>query len=152
MSSSKDSGSSSLTGKVLVLEGTSNYHTWLEFIQSVFMMLKVWHIADRTSLYPSTGTDEVKNTWLNSDYQALGVISLYIKEDLHTSIAKTYNTVFASLSHTTLANLAKLYASTGPTGQFYLFREIVNWRLGGEKFRLRLHTSSTCLLVSRAQD
>ena len=42
--------------------------------------------------------------------------------------------MFASLSHTTLANLAKLYATSGPTGQFYLFREIVNWHLGGRCF------------------
>ena len=131
MSSTKDSGSGSLAGKVLVLEGTSNYHAWLESIQSFLMTLKVWRIADGTSKYPTTGTDEVKNTWFDSDYQALGVISLHIKEDLRTSIAKTYNTVFDSLSHTTLANLAKLYATSGPTGQFHLFREIVNWRLGG---------------------
>ena len=85
---------------------------------------------DGMSLYPTTG-NVVKNTWFDSDYHALGVISLHIKEDLCTSIAKTYNTVFASLSHTTLANLAKLYATCGPTGQFYLFREIVNWHLGG---------------------
>ena len=153
MSSTKDSGSGSLTGKVLVLEGTSDYHTWLESIQFFLMTLKVWCIADRTSKYPTTGTDEVKNTWFDSDYQALDVISLHIKEDLHTSVAKTYSSTFDSLSHTTLANLAKLYATSGPTGQFHLFREIVNWRLGGGKMSLqRLLTSSTCLLVSRAQD
>ena len=131
MSSTKDSGSGSLAGKVLVLEGTSNYHAWLESIQSFLMTLKVWRIADGTSKYPTTGNDEVKNTWFDSDYQALGVISLHIKEDLRTSVAKTYNTAFDSLSHTTLANLAKLYATSGPPGQFHLFREIVNWRLGG---------------------
>ena len=76
MSSTKDSGSGSLAGKILVLKGTSNYHTWLESIQSFLMMLKVWCIADRTSKYPATGNDEVKNTWFNLDYQALGVIML----------------------------------------------------------------------------
>ena len=131
MSSTRDTGSGSLAGKVLVLEGTSNYHAWLESIQSFLMMLKVWCIVDGTSKYPATGTDEVKNTWFNSDYQALGVISLHIKEDLHTSVAKTYNTAFDSLSRTTLANLAKLYATSGPTRQLHLFREIVNWCLGG---------------------
>ena len=131
MSSTKDSGSGSLAGKVLILEGTSNYHAWLESIQSFFMMLKVWCIEDGTSKYPTTSNDEAKNTWFDLDYQALGVISLHLKEDLCTSVAKTYNTVFDFLSHTTLANLAKLYATSGPTGQFYLFREIVNWRLGG---------------------
>ena len=115
MSSTKVSGSGSLAGKVLVLKGTSNYHTWLESIQSFLMTLKVWRIVDGTSKYPTTGTDEVKNTWFNSDYQALGVISLHVKEDLHTSVAKAYNTVFDSLSHTTLANLAKLYATSRPT-------------------------------------
>ena len=152
MSSFKDSGSGSLAGKVLVLEGTSNYPTWLESIQSFLMMLKVWRIVDRTSKYPTTGNNEAKNTWFDSDYQALGVISLHVKEDLCTSVTKTYNTAFDSLFHTTLANLAKLYATSGPTGQFYLFREIVNWHLGGEMFWLRLLTSLTCLLVSRAQD
>ena len=131
MSSSKATGSGGLAGKVLILEGTSNYHPWLESIQSFLMMLKVWRIADGTSLYPTTGNNEVKNTWFDLDYQALGVISLHIKEDLHTSVAKIYGTTFASLSHTTLANLAKLYATFGLTSQFYQFREIVNWRLGG---------------------
>ena len=106
MSSSKDSGSGSLIGKVLVLEGTSKYHAWLESIQSFLMTLKVWRIADGMSLYPTTGTDEVRNTWFDLDYQALGVILLHIKEDLRNSITKTYTTAFASLSHTTLANLA----------------------------------------------
>ena len=152
MSSTKDSGSGSLAGKVLVLEGTSNYHAWLESIQSFLMTLKVWRIADGTSKYPITGTDEVKNTWFDSDYQALGVISLHIKEDLRTSVAKTYNTAFDSLSHTTLANLAKLYAMSRPTRQFHLCREIVNWRLGGGMFRLKSLILSTCLLVSRVQD
>ena len=151
MSSTKDSGSGSLAGKVLVLEGTSNYHAWLESIQSFLMTLKVWRIADGTSKYPTTGTDEVKNTWFDSDYQALSVISLHIKEDLRTSVAKTYNPSFDSLSHTTLANLAKLYATSGPTGQFHLFREIVNWRLGGEMFRQKSLISSTFLPVSRVQ-
>ena len=131
MSSSKDSGTGSLTGKVLVLEGTSNYHAWLESIQSFLMTLKVWRIVDGTSKFPATGNNEVKNTWYDLDYQALGVISLHIKENLRTSVSKTYNTMFDSFSHTTLANLAKLYATTGPTGQFHLFREIVNWRLTG---------------------
>ena len=131
MSSTKDSGSGSLAGKVLILEGTSNYHAWLESIQSFLMTLKVWRIADGMSKYPATSTNEVKNTWFDSDYQALGVISLHIKEDLRTSVAKTYNTAFDSLSHTTLANLTKLYAMSGPTRQFYLFREIIKWCLGG---------------------
>ena len=74
MSSTKDSGSGSLAGKVLILEGTSNYHAWLESIQSFLMTLKVWRIADGTSKYPTTGNHEIKNTWFDSDYQALGVI------------------------------------------------------------------------------
>ena len=152
MSSFKDFESGSLTGKVLILEGTSNYHAWLESIQSFLMTLRVWHIANGMSKYPTRGNDRVKDTWFNSDYQALGVISLHIKEDLCTSVAKTYNTAFDSLSHTTLANLAKLYATSRPTGKCYLFREIVNWCLGGEMFQLGLHTSLTCLLNSRAQD
>ena len=35
-----------------------------------------------------------------------------------------------SLSFTTLANFTTLYTTTGPTGQFYLFREIVNRHIG----------------------
>ena len=62
MSFSKDSGTGSLAGKVLVLEGTSNYHTWLESIQSILMMLKVWRIADGTSKFPAASNDEAKNT------------------------------------------------------------------------------------------
>ena len=57
MSTSKDSGPGSLAGKVLILEGTSNYHTCLESIQLFLMTLKVWCIVNRTSLYPSIGTD-----------------------------------------------------------------------------------------------
>ena len=74
MSSSKDFGSGGLTGKVLVLEGTSNHHAWLESIQSFLMTLKVWCIVDGTFLYPTTGNDEVKNTWFDSDYQALSML------------------------------------------------------------------------------
>ena len=131
MSSTKESGSGSLAGKVLILKGTSNYHTWLESIQSFLMTLKVWCIVDGMSKYPTTGNDEAKNTWFDLDYQALGGILLHVKEDLCTSVAKTYNTAFDSLSHPTLANLTKLYATSRPTGQFYLFREIMNWYLGG---------------------
>ena len=39
--------------------------------------------------------------------------------------------MFDSLSFTSLDNLAKLYATTGPTSQYYLFREIMNWHMGG---------------------
>ena len=62
------------------------------------MTLKVWCIVDGTSLYPTTGNDEVKNTWFDSDYQALGVILLHIKEDLHTSVVKTYGTTYVCFS------------------------------------------------------
>ena len=78
----------------------------------------------------AAGPDQ--NTWLNLDYQAVGVISLYVKEDLRTAVVLTYEDPKVSLAFRTLANLATLYAMTGPTGQFYLFRDIVNWRLGGE--------------------
>ena len=59
------------------------------------------------------------------------IISLYVKEDLRTAVILTYEDPKISLAFRTLANLANLYATTGPTGQFYLFRDIVNWRLGG---------------------
>jgi hypothetical protein len=74
-----------------------------------------------------------QNNWIDSDYQAVGVISLYIKEDLRTAIARNYDAAHTSLTHITLANLATIYATTGPTGQFYLFREIVNWRIGNKE-------------------
>jgi hypothetical protein len=74
-----------------------------------------------------------QNNWIDSDYQAVSVISLYIKEDLRTAVARTYDAAHTSLAHITLANLATLYATTGPTGQFYLFREIVNWCIGNKE-------------------
>ena len=129
MSSSKDSGGG-IARNILMLEGTSNYHAWLATIQSFLMTLKVWRIASGVSTCPTAVGDE-QNTWFGSDYQAVGVISLYMKEDLCTSVISTYGTPVASLALRTLANLATLYATTGPTGQFYLFRNIVNWRLGG---------------------
>jgi hypothetical protein len=74
-----------------------------------------------------------QNNWIDSDYQAVGVISLYIKEDLRTAIAGNYDAAHTSLIHTTLPNLATHYVTTGPTGQFYLFREIINWRIGNKE-------------------
>ena len=67
---------------------------------------------------------------LDLDYQAVGVISLYMKEDLWTAIVLTYEDPIISLAQCTLTNLATLYATTGPTSQFYLFKDIVNWHLG----------------------
>ena len=129
MSSSKDSGGG-VSKNVLTLEGTSNYHAWLATIRSFLMTLKVWRIASGESTCPAAaGPDQ--NTWLDLDYQAVGVISLHVKEDLRTAVVLTYEDPKISLAFRTLANLATLYAMTGPTGQFYLFRDIVNWRLGG---------------------
>ena len=51
MSSSKDSESGSIAKNVLILEETSNYHAWLDAIQSFLMTLKVWRIASRASIY-----------------------------------------------------------------------------------------------------
>ena len=77
----------------------------------------------------AAGPDQI--TWLDLDYQVVGVISLYVKEDLHTAVVLTYEHPKIFLAFRTLANLASLYATTGPTSQFYLFRDIINWRLGG---------------------
>jgi hypothetical protein len=132
MSSKQDSGSGSVAKNIPTLTGTANYHAWLDSIQSFLMTLKVWRIAARAFTYPAIAagppvvTMAHQNSWIDSDYQAVGVISLYIKEDLRTAIARNYNAAHTSLTHTTLANLATHYATTGPTGQFYLFREIVN--------------------------
>ena len=113
-----------------MLEGTSNYHTWLATIQSFLMTLKVWTVTSGTSTCPTIkGPDQ--NTWLNLDYQAVGIISLYVKEDLHTAIVQTYEDPIISCTLCTLANLARLYATTGITGQFYRLKDIVNWRLRG---------------------
>ena len=54
-----------------------------------------------------------------------------MKEDLCTAVVSTYEDPKVSLTLCTLANLVTLYAMTGPTSQFYLFRDIVNWCLGG---------------------
>ena len=129
MSSSKDSGGG-VSKNVLTLEGTSNYHAWLATIRLFLMTLKVWRIASGESTCPAAARPD-QNTWLDLDYQAVGVISLYVKEDLRTAVVLTYEDPKISLAFRTLANLAALYATTGPTGQFYLFRDIVNWRLGG---------------------
>ena len=129
MSSSKDSGGS-VARNILTLEGTSNYHAWLATIQSFLMTLKVWRIASGVSTCPTAVGDE-QNAWFDLDYKAVSVISLYMKEDLRTSVVSTYRTPVVSLALRTLANLVTLYAMTGPTGQFYLFRDIINWRLGG---------------------
>ena len=87
MSSSKDSGGG-VSKNVLTLEGTSNYHAWLATIQSFLMTLKVWRIASGKSTCPAaTGPDQ--NTWLDLDYQAVGVILLYVKEDLRTAVVLT---------------------------------------------------------------
>ena len=115
MSSSKDSGGG-VARNVLTLEGTSNYHTWLATIQSFLMTLKVWRIASGVFTCPPAVGDE-QNTWFDSDYQAVGVISLYMKEDLCTSVVSTYGTPVVSLALRTLANLATLYAMTGLTSQ-----------------------------------
>ena len=129
MSSFKDTGGG-VSKNVLTLEGISNYHAWLATIQSFLMTLKVWRIASGESICPAaTGPDQ--NTWLNLDYQAVGVISLYMKEDLCTAVILTYEDPKISLTFRTLANLVSLYTMTRPTGQFYLFRDIVNWHLGG---------------------
>ena len=142
MSSSKDSGGG-VSKNVLTLEGTSNYHAWLVTIRSFLMTLKVWRIASGESTCPAVaGPDQ--NTWLDLDYQAVGVISLYVKEDLRTAVVLTYEDPKISLAYRTLTNLATLYATTGPTGQFYHFRDIVTWRLGGENHRPRLPISSNC--------
>ena len=112
------------------LEGTSNYHTWLATIRSFLMTLKVWRITSgKSTCPPAAGPNQ--NTWLDLDYQAVGVISLYIKEDLRTAVVLTYEDPKVSLAFRTLTNLASLYATTSPIGQFYLFRDIVNWCLGG---------------------
>ena len=143
MSSSKDT-SGGVSKNVLMLEGTSNYHAWLATIQSFLMTLKVWRIASGESTCPAVaGPDQ--NTWLDLDYQVVGVISLYVKEDLRMAVILTYEDPKISLAFRTLDNLAGLYATTGPTAQFYLFRDIVNWRLGVETHRPRLPISSSCL-------
>ena len=137
MFTSKDSGSGGIAKNIIVLEGASDSHAWLDSIQSFFMMLKVWQIAAGILKNLTNRNNTLKNAWLDSDYQALGVINLYMKEDLQTSMERTYNTVFDSFSYKSLDNLTKLYATTGPTSQYYLFRVIVNWHIGGETHHLR---------------
>ena len=141
MSSSKDSGGG-ISKNVLTLEGTSNYHAWLATIWSFLMTLKVWRIASGESTC-STAAGPDQNTWLDLDYQAVRVISLYIKEDLRTAVILTYEDPKTSLAFCTLANLVSLYAATGPTSQFYLFRDIVNWHLGGTLLSVFRH----CLCI-----
>ena len=129
MSSSKDAGGG-VSKNVLTLEGTSNYHAWLATIWLFLMTLKVWRIASGESTCPAAAVPD-QNTWLNLDYQVVGVISLYVKKDLHTAVVLTYEDPKISLAFHTLANLASLYTTTRPTSQFYLFRNITNWCLGG---------------------
>ena len=126
MSLSKDSDGGII---IPVLEGTSNYHVWLATIQSFLEILKVWTVASGTSTCPTIEGPDY-NAWIASDYQALGIITLYVKEDLRTAIVQTYEDPIISCALRTLANLARLYAMTGLTGQFYRLKDIVNWRLG----------------------
>ena len=78
------------------------------------MTLKVWEIASGVSTCPViTGPDY--DAWIDSDYLAVGVISLYVKEDLRTAIDQTYEYPIVSRALRTLANLARLYAVTGLT-------------------------------------
>ena len=123
----KDSGSGVT---IPMLEGTSNYHNWLATIQSFLETLKVWTVASGISTCPTIKGPDY-NTWLNLDYQAVGIISLYVKEDLRTAIVQTYEDPIISCALRTLANLARLYATTGTTGQFYRLKDIVNWCLRG---------------------
>ena len=127
MSLSKDYGNGTI---IPMLEGTSNYHVWLATIQSFLEILKVWTIASGTSTCPTIEGPDY-NDWIASDYQAVGIITLYIKEDLRTAVVQTYEDPIISCALRTLANLARLYATTGITGQFYRLKDIVNWRLRG---------------------
>ena len=113
-----------------MLEGTSNYHAWLATIQSLLEILKVWTVASGTSTCPTIEGPDY-DAWIASDYQAVGIITLYVKEDLRTAIVQTYEDPIISCALRTLANLARLYATTGITGQFYQLKDIVNWRLRG---------------------
>ena len=142
MSSSKDSGGG-VSKNVLTLEGTSNYHAWLATIRSFLMTLKVWRIASGESTCPAVARPD-QNTWLDLDYQAVGVISLYVKEDLRTAVILTYEDPKISLAFCTLANLASLYATTGPTGQFYLLGISSTGTWGVEIHWPRLPISSNC--------
>ena len=71
---------------------------------------------------PSTHLYSVREVLDRVDPMAVSVISLYMKEDLCTAVVSTYEDPIISLALRTLANLATLYATTSPTGQFYLFR------------------------------
>ena len=141
MSSSKDSGSGGITKNILILKGTSNYHAWLDVIQSFLMTLKVWRIASKASTFPAlalpTITMEHQNAWLDSDYQAVGVISLYIKEDLQTSVTRMYDVNHTFLSFTTLVDLTTLYTTTSPISQFYLLGKLLTGTLETEIHLLR---------------
>ena len=79
------------------------------------MTLKVWRIASAISTCPHA-VGEAQNAWLDLDYQAVGIISLYMKEDLHTAVVFTYEDPIISLALRTLANLVTLYTMTRPTG------------------------------------
>ena len=127
MSLSKDYGNGIA---IPILEGTSNYHTWLESIQPFLEILKVWTVASGTSTCPTIKGPDY-DAWIASDYQAVGIIALYVKEDLRTAIIQTYEDPIISCALRTLTNLARLYATTGLTGQFYRLKDIVNWRLIG---------------------
>ena len=127
MSLSKDSGSGIA---IPMLEGSSNYHVWVATIQSFLITFQLWTVASGTSTCPTIEGPDY-NAWIASDYQAVGIISLYIKEDLRTAIVQTYEDPIISCALRTLANLARLHATTGLTGQFYLLKNIVNWRLRG---------------------
>ena len=108
----------------------TNYRAWLATIWLFLMTLKVWRIASGVSTCPAAPGD-AQNTWLDLHYQAVSVISLYMKEDLHTAVVSTYKDPIVSLALHTLANLVTLYTTTEPTGQFHLFRNIINWHLQG---------------------
>ena len=88
---------------------------------------------------------------LDLDYQAVSVIFLYMKEDLHTAVVSTYEDPIVSLALHTLANLATLYTTTEPTSQFHLLRDIINWRLQGRDPSAEIaHLISLFTWLSRA--
>jgi uncharacterized protein (DUF1501 family) len=70
--------------------------------------------------------------WIEDDMQANGVIALYIKDELRTHLVDAYPAPPAaqeSMALRTLAALKAQYETTGPTGQFHLFRQTIRWQL-----------------------
>jgi hypothetical protein len=135
MSKSEGSG---ITRNVIVRTGKDNYHAWFTTIHSYLQTLCLWRICNGDKIQPviAAGPPAVTvvdiEKWIEDAMQANGVIALYIKDELRTHLVDTYPAPPAaqeSMALCTLATLKAQYETTGPTGQFHLFRQTIRWQL-----------------------